>query len=318
MICPNEPLPIARNLRESGPHASHTAKWRRCVDKLEDKGDVESPHAVCTAQMGEESFAGKSREADPGLVGGLLGKSAAPGAEGSDPWSRPAAMRQRREERKAGLPGTHWTAPATPPAPVPSPPVPSPPKPPTPPDVAREGSAFSSALGALLGKKARAQERPKPMEPPPSAKPVPALSAPSVLIARDFRDKQKEAGTSEGAVKGWESRKGGPSEGKFRQETFEDAFPSSRTQATGKPMTDKDIDTQKQRWAARRDIREACRLRAACTECHEAEACREANAGSSLGQVQRAGVGLAAERRNAGMTGRSHSGLSMYESGDGI
>lgn len=34
----------------------HSAKWDRCVDKVASKGDVDSPEAVCTAQLGDDSY----------------------------------------------------------------------------------------------------------------------------------------------------------------------------------------------------------------------------------------------------------------------
>jgi len=34
----------------------HSAKWHRCVDKVRAQGGVESPEAVCTAALGDESF----------------------------------------------------------------------------------------------------------------------------------------------------------------------------------------------------------------------------------------------------------------------
>lgn len=39
----------------------HTAKWDKCVADLKDKGNVDSPYAVCTAQLGEESFKSEFR-----------------------------------------------------------------------------------------------------------------------------------------------------------------------------------------------------------------------------------------------------------------
>lgn len=37
----------------------HSAKWDRCVDDVSKKGDVDSPEAVCTAQLGDDSYEAK-------------------------------------------------------------------------------------------------------------------------------------------------------------------------------------------------------------------------------------------------------------------
>jgi hypothetical protein len=35
---------------------THSAKWDRCVEEVRRRGGVDSPEAVCTAQLGEESY----------------------------------------------------------------------------------------------------------------------------------------------------------------------------------------------------------------------------------------------------------------------
>jgi len=40
---------------------THSDKWDRCVEEVRARGGVDSPEAVCTAQLGEESFRGLDR-----------------------------------------------------------------------------------------------------------------------------------------------------------------------------------------------------------------------------------------------------------------
>jgi len=46
---------IIQDLNKPGA-GTHSAKWDRCVEHVRASGGVDSPEAVCTAQLGEESF----------------------------------------------------------------------------------------------------------------------------------------------------------------------------------------------------------------------------------------------------------------------
>jgi len=45
-----------QDVNKPGPGHVHSDKWHRCVQHLREQGGVDSPEAVCTAQLGEESF----------------------------------------------------------------------------------------------------------------------------------------------------------------------------------------------------------------------------------------------------------------------
>ena len=77
----------AQDISKPG-EGTHSDKWDRCVAEVRARGGVDSPEAVCTAQLGEESFRGLERgewtEKDMGKIESLLKKIGNVGVAGHD------------------------------------------------------------------------------------------------------------------------------------------------------------------------------------------------------------------------------------------
>lgn len=79
---------------------THSDKWDRCVADVRARGGVDSPEAVCTASLGEESFRGLDRgkwsEKDSKNVTDLINKINAPKTEGENPLSREKNIEEQK------------------------------------------------------------------------------------------------------------------------------------------------------------------------------------------------------------------------------
>jgi HK97 family phage prohead protease len=79
---------VSSNILKPGA-GTHSEKWDRCVAEVRARDGVDSPEAVCTAQLGEESFRGLDRgpwtEKDSQKVEALIKKINAPKVKGENP-----------------------------------------------------------------------------------------------------------------------------------------------------------------------------------------------------------------------------------------
>ena len=45
-----------QDLEKTATEEIHSEKWKRCVEHVKAKGDVDNAYAVCTASLGDDSF----------------------------------------------------------------------------------------------------------------------------------------------------------------------------------------------------------------------------------------------------------------------
>lgn len=69
------PLKLA-DMKKMSNQEKHSSKWHSCVNDVTKKGTAESPEAVCTASLGDQSFESEAKHLEPG-----------PGTH-SDKWDR--------------------------------------------------------------------------------------------------------------------------------------------------------------------------------------------------------------------------------------
>ena len=91
-------IEMMEDLLKGCGHAKHPDKWKSCVGDVKKEGDVDSPEAVCTASLDEESFK-KSSEIVEALYNASQELLKAAGGKG---YKNEFEEERKREGRRAG------------------------------------------------------------------------------------------------------------------------------------------------------------------------------------------------------------------------